>query len=182
MLHRKLLMAFPLVPVVPVLTVLLLSACAQADKAHDGHAGHLARGTQAASASPVPAPGALARRTVVEATPQEVEHVLGDMQKLLRSMGEIQGALSSRDWTTIQRVAGALKPEHTMGSRDPVSVSFHAKLPQGWSAYGAPMHQGFARIAAEAEGERRVDEVLRLLSATTRQCVACHAQFQLQSR
>lgn len=173
-------MAFPLAP---VLATLLLSACAHADKALDGHAGHAGHQARAGHAAPAaPAPVSLARRTVVEATPQEVEHVLGDMQKLLRSMGEIQGALSSRDWTTIQRVAGALKPEHTMGSRDPVSVSFHAKLPQGWSAYGAPMHQGFARIAAEAEGERRVDEVLRLLSATTRQCVACHAQFQLQSR
>lgn len=173
-------MAFPLVP---VLAALLLSACAHADKALDGHAGHAGHQSRAGHAAPAaPAPASLARRTVVEATPQEVEHVLGDMQKLLRSMGEIQGALSSRDWPTIQRVAGALKPEHTMGSRDPVSVSFHAKLPPGWSAYGAPMHQGFARIAAEAQGERRVDEVLRLLSVTTQQCVACHAQFQLKSQ
>ena len=178
-------MALPSAPVASVasvasvLAVLLLSACAHADKAHDGHAGHA--GHAAPSATQTPAPTALARRTVVEATPQEVEHVLGDMQKLLRSMGEIQGALVGRDWATIERVASALKPEHTMGSRDPAAVSFHAKLPPGWSGYGAPMHQGFARIAAEARGERRVDEVLRTLSSTTQQCVACHAQFQLRT-
>ena len=172
----------PVASVASVLAVLLLSACAHADKAHDGHAGHATRAGHATpSATPTPAPTTLARRTVVEATPQEMEHVLGDMQKLLRSMGEIQGALVGRDWATIERVASALKPEHTMGSRDPAAVSFHAKLPPGWSGYGAPMHQGFARIAAEARGERRVDEVLRTLSSTTQQCVACHAQFQLRS-
>jgi hypothetical protein len=172
----------PVASVASVLAVLLLSACAHADKAHDGHAGHTAHAGHATpSATPTPAPTTLSRRTVVEATPQEVEHVLGDMQKLLRSMGEIQGALVSRDWPAIERVASALKPEYTMGSRDPAAVSFHAKLPPGWSGYGAPMHQGFARIAAEARGERRVDEVLRTLSSTTQQCVACHAQFQLRT-
>ena len=171
-------MAFPFVP---VLATLLLSACAHADKSHDGHAGHLAHGGHATPSPLASAPATLARRTVVEATPQEAEHVLGDMQKLLRSVGEIQGSLATRDWPAIERVASALKPEHTMGSRDPAAVSFHAKLPPGWSGYGAPMHQGFARIAAEARGERRVDEVLRTLSSTTQQCVACHAQFQLRT-
>jgi hypothetical protein len=175
-------MALPSVPAASILAVLLLSACAHADKAQDGHAGHTAHAGHAASpATQTPVPTTLARRTVVEATPQEMEHVLGDMQKLLRSMGEINGALAARDWPTVERVASALKPEHTMGSRDPAAVSFHAKLPPGWSGYGAPMHQGFARIAAEAQGERRVDEVLRTLSSTTQQCMACHAQFQLHA-
>lgn len=160
----------------------VLSACAQSDQAHQGHAGHMPQAGHAApAAKTTPAPAALARRTVVEATPQEMEHVLGDMQKLLRSMGEINGALAARDWPTVERVASALKPEHTMGSRDPAAVSFHAKLPPGWSGYGGPMHQGFARIADEARGERRVDEVLRTLASTTQQCVACHAQFQLRA-
>lgn len=163
---------------------LVLSACAQSDQARQNHAGHMAHAGHAGHAAPTtqaPAPATLALRSVVEATPQEIEHVLGDMQKLLRSVGEINGALAARDWTTIERVANSLRPEHTMGSRDPAAVSFHAKLPPGWSGYGAPMHQGFARIADEARGERRVDEVLRTLASTTRQCVACHAQFQLRA-
>jgi hypothetical protein len=164
-----------------VAAAVLLSACAQSDKGHQSHAAHMAHAGHAAPVAKAPVPATLARRTVVEATPQEVEHVLGDMQKLLRSMGEINGALAARDWPTIERVASALKPEHTMGSRDPAAVSFHAKLPPGWSGYGGPMHQGFARIADEARGERRVDEVLRTLASTTQQCVACHAQFQLRT-
>lgn len=169
-----------------------LSGCAQSGRSQDhdpaAHAGHAAQaghtghaGHMAPSGDLPAAPVALARRKVVEVTPEEQQHVLGDMQNLLRSLGEINGALAQRDWATIERVAGSLRPELTMGSRDPAAVSFHAKLPAGWSSFGAPMHQGFARIAEEARGERRVDEVLRTLSATTRQCVSCHAQFQLRA-
>lgn len=122
----------------------------------------------------------LRERTVVFVRPAEHDHVLGDMQKLLRSIGEISAALAQRDWTAVARTADALRPEHTMGSSDPAAVSFHAKLPDGWSHFGAPMHQGFARIADEARGPQRTDEVLRLIGDTTRQCVGCHTRFQLR--
>ena len=163
------------------LAALALAACA-ADP-HAGHAGHASRAEHAAhgagASAKAPAADPL-RRTVVEVSPEEYRHVIGDMQNLLRATGEIQGALVRADWDTVGRVAGALRPQHTMGSRDPAAASFHARLPAGWSERGGPMHQGFARIADEAAGARRTDEVLRTLSATTAQCVACHAQFQLR--
>ncbi|WP_338416277.1 hypothetical protein [uncultured Sphaerotilus sp.] len=172
---------------VSVAAVFALSACAQMDMhrgghdqaTHAGHAGHAGHGAN--MEAPAAAPVALAARTVVDVTPQESAHVLGDMQNLLRSVGEINGALAARDWATVERIASSLRPEKTMGSQEPAAVSFHAKLPAGWSSFGAPMHQGFARIADEARGGQRVDEVLRTLSQTTRQCVGCHAQFQLRS-
>ncbi len=169
---------------VSVATVFVLSACAQMDMHRGGHepathAGHAGHGVN--MGAPAAAPVALAARTVVDVTPQESAHVLGDMQNLLRSVGEINGALAARDWATVERIASSLRPEKTMGSQEPAAMSFHAKLPAGWSSFGAPMHQGFARIADEARGGQRVDEVLRTLSQTTRQCVGCHAQFQLRS-
>ena len=161
---------------------LVLSACAQSDQARQNHAGHMAHAGHAGHAAPTtqaPAPATLALRTVVEATPQEIEHVLGDMQKLLRSVGEINGALAARDWTTIERVANSLRPEHTMGSRDPAAVSFHAKLPPEWFALARPTHQNFMAIAQEARANPSVDTLLPRLAATSQQCVACHATYRL---
>ena len=135
---------------------------------------------QAAPTTPAAAPVSLAARTVVVANADEYEHVMSDMHKLLRSIGQINGALALSDWTTVARVASALTPEKTMGSQDPAAISFHAKIPAGWSSFGAPMHQGFARIAAEATGERRIASVLTILSETTTQCAGCHARFQIQ--
>ncbi|MFM2065247.1 MAG: hypothetical protein RLZZ584_156 [Pseudomonadota bacterium] len=148
--------------------------------AADQHKHHHLHHHHGASAVNLLAPARLVDRIVVQATTEEYAHVIGDMHKLLRSLGEISAALASRDWSAVARVAGALTPEKTMGSSDAAAVSFHAKIPAGWSTYGAPMHLGFTRIAAEAAGEKRVDTVLTILSETTAQCAGCHARFQIR--
>ena len=83
---------------VSVATVFVLSACAQMDMHRGGHepathAGHAGHGVN--MGAPAAAPVALDARTVVDVTPQESAHVLGDMQNLLRSVGEINGALAA---------------------------------------------------------------------------------------
>lgn len=139
---------------------------------HQHHGMH-----QQEKAAPVKA---LRDRVVVPVSAAEHEHVLADMQKMLRSMGEISGALAQRDWATVERHATALGPQQMMGSMEPAAMSFHGHLPEGWMSFGAPMVQGFARIADEAHGAKRSDEVLKTLADITQQCAGCHARFQLK--
>lgn len=148
---------------------------------HDMHQHGMHRHDGAASgAMPAARPGALRERTVVTVNAAEYDHLLGDMHKLLRSLGEINAALAQRDWPAVARTADGLRPEHTMGSHDPAAMSLHARLPAGWMNFGAPMHQGFARIADEAQGKRRSDEVLKIIGETTQQCAGCHERFQVR--
>jgi hypothetical protein len=147
---------------------------------HQHHGMHLQeKALPAGSTAPVKA---LRDRIAVPVNAAEHEHVLADMQKMLRSMGEISGALAQRDWATVERTATALGPQQMMGSMEPAALSFHSHLPEGWMGFGAPMVQGFARIADEAHGAKRGDEVLRTLAEITQQCAGCHARFQLKQQ
>lgn len=119
-------------------------------------------------------------REVVSVTRDEYDHVLGDMNQMLATLGQMNQALSQQDMATVRKLADALRPQHTMESQDPASVSFHAKLPSRWREFGRPMHQGFARIADQAASpEATVAQIQTLMAQTTQVCVACHSTYRL---
>ncbi|WP_396269853.1 cytochrome c [Ideonella sp.] len=156
-------------------TVLCSWALAQQEGAHHGH--HASSETRAAAAVPKAKPSS---REVVSVNRDEYDHVLGDMNQMLATLGQINQALSQQDMATVRKLADALRPQHTMQSQDPASVSFHAKLPSRWREFGRPMHQGFARMADQAaRPDVTVAQIQALMAQTTQYCVACHSTYRL---
>lgn len=140
----------------------------------------VAQADHAAKAASVGGDKKPSARQGIAVTLAERDHVLGDMMKLMGAVSDISAALTENDYKTIAAVAEKLRPEHTMGAQDPDSISFHKKIPAQWRALGGPMHQGFAQIANLASQTQPQGQTIQKVFATTlKQCVACHAQYQL---
>ena len=122
----------------------------------------------------------LTQRRSVEVTTSEYNHVLGDMQKMLIDLSQIQSALSKNDWAMVEKIAYAQRPDNTMGSPSPASVSFHAKIPPEWRNFGRPMHQGWQALYENAKVAQNKDLALDQMAKIGQSCAGCHATFQLK--
>lgn len=116
-------------------------------------------------------------RAVVPMTEPQREDLRAQMRRHLESIQAILAALAAADWEAVGAAAGTFAPGRGAGQRP--AHSFRDALPAGWFTFARPMHQAFARVEAEAAGERRSAEVIAALATGTAQCTACHASFRL---
>jgi cytochrome c556 len=108
-------------------------------------------------------------------------HTLSNMRDHLRSLEEIDAALSRGDYEAASAIA-----EKRLGL---TSLEAHgashlaAFMPQGMQDIGTQMHRAASRFALEAQNAGATNDpkpALAALSEVMRQCVACHAAYRLE--
>lgn len=121
---------------------------------------------------------AVTQRKVIEVSPAEHAQLLTEMNGFLGAIHNINTALAAKDFAEVEKLATAMGPKG--GKHSPVEKAVHEKLPPEWFALAKPTHQKFLAVASEAKSGQSIEAVLGKVAATTQQCVACHAAFQLK--
>ena len=146
-------------PIVLCIAALLLAGCA---------------------ASPPPAAPRLEakagpQRVVVPLTPDEREHVLGEMRDFLVALQGVTDALARDDFGAVAAAARKVGAG-SEGGRMPPAIA--KKLPPEFRQLARATHDQFDALAVDAVGRRDARHTLAQTSALMQRCNACHAVFQ----
>ncbi len=114
------------------------------------------------------------RRAIVLDAPERAL-VLTEMRGFLMAVQKITDAAVRND---AKAIAAAAKPMG-MAAAGGVPPALAGKLPLEFKQLGHSVHQGFDRIALDAEALGDARHSLTQLGETLGKCVACHAMFQL---
>jgi cytochrome c556 len=120
------------------------------------------------------------RRQLVKFPEPMRQHTITSMRDHLRSLQEIDVALSKNDFDTASRIA-----EQRLGMS---SLELHGAahiapyMPQEMQDIGTAMHHSASQFAIEAQNASVSNDVrpaLAALGTVMQQCVACHAAYRL---
>lgn len=114
-------------------------------------------------------------RSSVQLAPAERDLVLADMRGMLRSVQGIAQALAQGDSGNAAEAARA----SGMAAMSRVPPMMMAKLPMDFKQMGSSVHQGFDRLAADAEAGAPPARLTEALGAQLGICVACHEAYRL---
>lgn len=108
-------------------------------------------------------------------------HTLANMRDHLRTLQEIQSALSAENYDEAGKIA---EQRLGMDSLEAHKGKHMAPFrPAGMNQLGWEMHKAasrFALVAQESSVDRNLPRALGALSEMTQQCVACHAGYRLK--
>jgi hypothetical protein len=116
------------------------------------------------------------RRVAVVLEPGERALMLSEMRGFVAGLQLITDALSRED---MERVAKAAREMGTARSHD-VPLALMAKLPLEFKTLALGVHRGFDTLATDAETIGKPTHTLDQLSGILRQCVACHATYEVK--
>jgi cytochrome c556 len=118
-----------------------------------------------------------ARAPILVSEPKKA-FILKQMRLFVAAIQQISDGLATNDKAKVAEAAlsrgtNAIRamPDKPAGLEEP--------MPSGFRTFGRATHQGFDAIAAAAEGNKSTEEILALLAATMKNCVACHQTFRL---
>ncbi len=123
-----------------------------------------------------PRPPAHDGRTVLRLTADERAMILEEMRQFLNGIQKMTAGLGDQD---MQATADAARNMGQKMMRE-VPPALRAKLPQDFRQLGATVHGSFDQIALDAETLQDVSYTLNQLSGTLKNCVSCHALYQIQ--
>ncbi|MCC7247628.1 MAG: DUF3365 domain-containing protein [Lysobacter sp.] len=131
----------------------------------------------AEASAPMPAP--VDHRIGVRLDPTEAAELREEMRGHLATIQAIVGALSAKDWPTVERLAAERAPGAGRG-RAAAGTGFRAKLPAPWFDISRPMHLDYADLAAEAKNGKNTETALGHLERATSKCTGCHAAYRVE--
>jgi cytochrome c556 len=120
---------------------------------------------------------AVNKRFAIAVTPEELAHVLTDMNHFMASVNAINAALATKDFAAIVKIAKPIA--ENSGEESRADASFHKKIPSDWRLYGRPMRKAFEEVAYVANVNPSVETVVASMGKVTQTCVGCHAVFRL---
>jgi len=157
-------------PTALAIAALIAAGCADGPRHHD----------PAHAMSPTANVEADARELVPFPAPMR-QHTLANMRDHLRTLGDINAALSQGDFDAASTLA---EQRLGMTSMDAHGAAHLAPfMPQGMQQIGSDMHRAASRFATAAQDAAATNDprpALAALAAVTQQCVACHAAYRLQ--
>lgn len=112
-------------------------------------------------------------RLAVLLSKDERNTLLLEMRDWLQNTQSILAAASEKDFDTVIRIAKA----SGMGAEADVPGSLFRKLPVEMKKLGFDTRGKFDEIAADAEKFKDGSRVIAQLSATMKNCIACHATY-----
>lgn len=116
-----------------------------------------------------------ASRIVVPLTPEEREHVLGEMRDFLSALQGITDGLARNDFGAAAAAARKVGAGSEAGRMPPAIA---AKLPPEFRRLARATHDGFDAVAADAAARRDARHTLAQTSALMQRCIACHAAYR----
>jgi cytochrome c556 len=126
-------------------------------------------------AAPPPESAAGPQRAVVPLTPDEREHVLGEMRDFLVALQGITDGLARNDFGAVAAAARKVGAGSEAGRMPPAIAK---KLPPEFRQLARATHEGFDSLAADAANRRDARQTLAQTSALMQRCNACHAAFR----
>lgn len=115
------------------------------------------------------------QRTAVVLKAEERQLILQEMRGLLLATHDILDGISRDDMALVAKAARSAG----MAAAADVNPALMAKLPLQFKSLGISVHQDMDSLAGAAESGSSGPELLKMLTATTSKCVACHASWQL---
>lgn len=115
-------------------------------------------------------------RIAIMLAPGERALVLREMRGFVAGVQRITDALSRDDMKGVANAARDLGMARTHDA----PVAMMGKLPLGFKTLAFGVHRGFDGIAMDADAIGMPKHSLAQLSDVLRQCVACHATYQLR--
>jgi len=125
--------------------------------------------------SPPPESKAASQRAVVPLTPDEREHVLGEMRDFLTALQGVTDGLARDDFGAVAAAARKVGAGSEAGRMPPAIAK---KLPPEFRQLARATHDGFDSLATDAVGRRDTRHTLAQTSALMQRCNACHAAFR----
>jgi hypothetical protein len=116
-------------------------------------------------------------RAVLELTPDERVMLLEEMRLFLAGVQSMTAALGRQDMPAVATAARGMGQK--MVHEAPPAL--RAKLPLEFRQLGSSVHRGFDQIALDADSLQDARTSLNQLSDTLRNCVACHAAYQVKT-
>ena len=116
-------------------------------------------------------------REVIWLTDTQRTAVLAEMRQFLTASQQILAASLDENPDAIEAAARPMGIKSMKGTPQ----SLREKLPSGFGQLGSKTHQGFEEIANEAVGMGDTSIILRQLSELQKNCIACHARYQLKA-
>lgn len=115
-------------------------------------------------------------RTAVQLAPQERDLVLADMRIML---GSVQGVVQALAQGEVGKAAAPARASGVaaMGETRPLMA---AKFPMAFRQMSMSVHQGFDRLAADAEGGTPPARLSEALGALLGICLACHEAYRFE--
>jgi cytochrome c556 len=135
--------------------------------------------TQAAApaSTQAAAPASQARdgRSVVPLTPDERDHVLGEMRDFLMALQRITDGLAREDGAAVAAAARAVGAGSPTGRMPPAIAR---KLPPDFRELARATHEDFDRIAAGTSPSLDRSRTLAQTAVLLQRCTTCHAAFR----
>jgi len=113
-------------------------------------------------------------RESVPLTEQEKALVAANMRQMLTSVQGVTEALAHGDSKAVAEAAS----KSGMAMMQGLPVQIRMKFPPPFAQMGMASHKLFDQIAREAKTAKGPAPVLRLLSESMHNCVACHATYR----
>lgn len=131
----------------------------------------------AAASTQATAPASQARdgRSVVPLTPEERDHVLGEMRDFLMALQRITDGLAREDGAAVAAAARAVGAGSPTGRMPPAIAR---KLPPDFRELARATHEDFDRIAAGASPSLDRSRTLGQTAVLLQRCTTCHAAFR----
>jgi cytochrome c556 len=111
----------------------------------------------------------------VPLTPEEREHVLGEMRDFLAALQGVTDGLARDDFGAAAAAARRVGAGSESGRMPPAIAR---KLPPEFRQLAKATHDGFDVLAADAAARRDARHTLAQTSALMQRCNACHAAFR----
>ena len=108
-------------------------------------------------------------------TPEEREHVLGEMRDFLVALQGVTDGLARNDFAAAAAAARKVGAGSESGRMPPAIA---AKLPPEFRQLARATHDGFDVLAADAAARRDARHTLAQATALMQRCNACHAAFR----
>jgi len=108
--------------------------------------------------------------------PAERALMLGEMRGFVAGLQSIADALSRDDMKGVAKAARAMG----MPTDHQVPLALMAKLPLEFKTLAFGVHRGFDAMAMDAEAMGDPKHTLGQMSAILRNCVTCHAGYQVK--
>ncbi len=117
-------------------------------------------------------------RAVLSLKADQHRLVLQEMRELLAGSQKIVDALANGDFDSVAQAARAMGTGMAQSSEH----ELHHALPERFMQLGMSMHQGFDRLADDAQSTRNAQNTLKELAENLSKCVACHKTYRLATR
>ncbi len=113
-------------------------------------------------------------RQVIPLTEPERAIVAAEMRQMLASVQGVTDGLARGDRQAVARAAS----RSGMAMMQELPAPIRMKFPPAFAQMGMASHKLFDQIAREARTARGPTPILKLLSESMQNCVACHASYR----